>query len=288
MRRPILIVAGHLHYASSGAPCGQRYAIIDSAGFPFDGDHRVGYATVSWDGREWHVANHRLNYNYHTVVDDLRGCGAPYGESSAQRILQGQIQADIVESESRQYTLEMVERTFLSAHVPESETSKSRVRAHQNSPPSPPLEKGRCHLLDHFCLHSDRRTSPSGPLSCEERGSQTKRCVNTRRADRNVYPTFTRASSTARGSRKAPTPPGRWSGHSCLLTYLNPEPRNPVSEHTNTRRRLTHWQNRRRYLLDHFCLNSDRRTIRRADRNVYPTFTPASSTARQAIVRRRS
>ena len=83
-----LIVAGHLHYASCGAPCGHRYAIIDSAGFPFDGDHRIGYATVSWDGREWHVANHRLNYNYHAVVDDLRGCGAPFGESSAQRILQ--------------------------------------------------------------------------------------------------------------------------------------------------------------------------------------------------------
>ena len=136
----------------------------------------------------------------------------------------------------------MVERTFLSAHVPESGTSESCVGAHQNSPPSPPLEKGRRYVLDHFCLHSGRRTSPPGPLSCEERGSQTKRCVNTRRADRNVYPTFTHASSTARGCRKAPTTTGRWSGHSCLLTYLNPEPRNPVSGHTKTRRRHLHWK----------------------------------------------
>lgn len=83
-----LIVAGHLHYASFGAPCGRRYAIIDSVGFPFDGDHRIGYATVTWDGREWHVANHRLSYNYRTVVDDLHECGAPFGEYSAQRILQ--------------------------------------------------------------------------------------------------------------------------------------------------------------------------------------------------------
>ncbi len=83
-----LIVAGHLHYASCGAPCGQRYAIIDSTGFPFDGDQRIGYATVSWVGRKWRVANHRLSYDYHAVVADLRCCGAPFGESSAERILQ--------------------------------------------------------------------------------------------------------------------------------------------------------------------------------------------------------
>jgi len=83
-----LILAGHLHYASYGVPCGQRYSIIDSVGFPFDGDHRVGYARVTWDGREWHVENHRLSYDYHKVVEDVRGCGAPFGELSAQRILQ--------------------------------------------------------------------------------------------------------------------------------------------------------------------------------------------------------
>ncbi len=83
-----LIVAGHLHYASFGVPCGQRYAIIDSVGFPYDGDRRIGYATVSWDGQDWNVANHRLSYDYHAVVEELRGCGVPFGESSSQRILQ--------------------------------------------------------------------------------------------------------------------------------------------------------------------------------------------------------
>lgn len=83
-----LIVAGHLHYASCGVPCGQRYSIIDSVGFPYDGDHRAGYAGVWWDGQEWHVENHRLSYDYRKVAEDLRGCGAPFGELSAQRILQ--------------------------------------------------------------------------------------------------------------------------------------------------------------------------------------------------------
>ena len=83
-----LIVAGHLHYASYGVPYGQRYSIIDSVGFPFDGDHRIGYARVWWDGQEWRVENHRLSYDYHKVVEDVRCCGAPFGELSAQRILQ--------------------------------------------------------------------------------------------------------------------------------------------------------------------------------------------------------
>lgn len=83
-----LIVAGHLHHASYGTPCGQRYNIIDSVGFPFDGDHRIGYAKVTWNGQEWQVENHRLSYDYHKVVEDLRRCGAPFGELSAQRILQ--------------------------------------------------------------------------------------------------------------------------------------------------------------------------------------------------------
>ena len=83
-----LIVAGHLHYASCGVPCGQRYSIIDSVGFPYDGDHRAGFARVRWDGQEWHVENHRLSYDYHKVAEDLRRCGAPFGELSAQRILQ--------------------------------------------------------------------------------------------------------------------------------------------------------------------------------------------------------
>jgi hypothetical protein len=83
-----LIVAGHLHYASYGVPCGQRYSIIDSVGFPYDGDHRAGYASVTWNGQEWNVENHRLSYDFNRAAEDLRHCGAPFGELLAQRILQ--------------------------------------------------------------------------------------------------------------------------------------------------------------------------------------------------------
>ena len=47
---------------------------------------------------------------------------------------------------------------------------------------------------------------------------------------------LTRSSDTSKKDLKG------WRGHSCLLTYIKPEPRNPVSGHTTTRRRLPHWQ----------------------------------------------
>ena len=34
----------------------------------------------------------------------------------------------------------------------------------------------------------------------------------------------------------------RWSRHSCLLTYIKPNPHYPVSGHATTRRRLPHWK----------------------------------------------
>ena len=46
--------------------------------------------------------------------------------------------------------LEKVEQTFLSAHTHQIETLESCVRARYDSPPSPPLEKGRRYLLDYL------------------------------------------------------------------------------------------------------------------------------------------
>ena len=45
---------------------------------------------------------------------------------------------------------EKVEQTFLSAHIHQTETLESCVLARHDSPPSPPLEEGRCYLLDHL------------------------------------------------------------------------------------------------------------------------------------------
>ena len=47
---------------------------------------------------------------------------------------------------------------------------------------------------------------------------------------------LTRSNDTSKKGLKG------WSGHSCLLTYIKPEHRNPVSGHATTRRPLPHWQ----------------------------------------------
>ena len=48
-----------------------------------------------------------------------------------------------------QQMVEKVEQTFLSAHIHQTEITETRVRERNDSPPSPPLEKGRRYLLNH-------------------------------------------------------------------------------------------------------------------------------------------
>ena len=49
-----------------------------------------------------------------------------------------------------QQTVEKVGQTFLSAHIHQTEITETRFRERHDSPPSPPLEKGRRYLLDHL------------------------------------------------------------------------------------------------------------------------------------------
>ncbi len=59
-----------------------------------------------------------------------------------------------------------------------------------------------------------------------------------------------------------------WSGHSCLLTFINPGPYNPFSKHARDSPPSSPWEKRRRFLQDH---------LSRADRNVRPTFRHATT-----------
>jgi predicted phosphodiesterase len=84
--RANLILYGHIHYASSGTVHGQRLASIGATGFPFDGDQRAAYAIVTWDGDAWRVAHRRVSYDVQSVIDDLRGSGAPFTDLAAGRL----------------------------------------------------------------------------------------------------------------------------------------------------------------------------------------------------------
>jgi hypothetical protein len=89
-----LIVSGHVHYASIGTPCGQRFASIGSVGFPGDGDTRAAYAVAQWDGRSWELTHHRVAYDHLNVVAELEAVDAPFSELNTRRLREARLYLD--------------------------------------------------------------------------------------------------------------------------------------------------------------------------------------------------
>ena len=81
-----LILAGHLHYASSGKVENQRCATVGSVGFPYDGDTRSAYARVSWDGHSWEVRHCRIAYDHLQVAQAIERSSFPFGANSTERL----------------------------------------------------------------------------------------------------------------------------------------------------------------------------------------------------------
>jgi predicted phosphodiesterase len=91
-----LILAGHVHYASSGVAAGRRFATVGSVGFPWDGDHRAAYALVTWDGAAWRPRHRRVAYDHQSVIDELRRIGTPFAHEAAERLAWACIRPDLV------------------------------------------------------------------------------------------------------------------------------------------------------------------------------------------------
>ena len=81
-----LILAGHLHYASSGKVGERRCATVGSVGFPCDGDVRAAYARAIWDGHSWEVQHCRVAYDHLQVAAEIERSGFPFGANSAERL----------------------------------------------------------------------------------------------------------------------------------------------------------------------------------------------------------
>lgn len=81
-----LILAGHLHYASSGSVNERRCATVGSVGFPCDGDVRAAYAMVAWDGRNWQIQHCRVYYNHLQVATEIEQSSFPFAANSAERL----------------------------------------------------------------------------------------------------------------------------------------------------------------------------------------------------------
>lgn len=81
-----LILAGHLHYASSGKVGERRCATVSSVGFPFDGDVRAAYAMAAWNGQNWQVHHCRVVYNHLQVAAEIEHSSFPFAANSAERL----------------------------------------------------------------------------------------------------------------------------------------------------------------------------------------------------------
>ena len=81
-----LVLAGHLHYASSGSVGDRRLATMGSVGFPYDGDVHAAYARVVWDGCNWKVRHCRVAYDHLQVVAEIERSDFPFAANSAERL----------------------------------------------------------------------------------------------------------------------------------------------------------------------------------------------------------
>ena len=66
-----LIVAGHLHYASSGRFDGQRLATVGSVGGSLDGNPAAAWALARWDGTSWTLDHRRTAYDVEAAATEI-------------------------------------------------------------------------------------------------------------------------------------------------------------------------------------------------------------------------
>ncbi len=67
-----VLAFGHIHIPFVRRAGGLTLANVGSVGIPFDGDTRSSYATFEWDGDQWTVLHHRVEYDIEATVKDMR------------------------------------------------------------------------------------------------------------------------------------------------------------------------------------------------------------------------
>ena len=90
-----LILAGHLHYASSGTVGGRRCATVGSVGFPYDGDARAAYARAVWNGQSWELHHCRVAYDHLRVAAEIGRSSFPFAANAAERLREARFIAQV-------------------------------------------------------------------------------------------------------------------------------------------------------------------------------------------------
>lgn len=73
-----VLVFGHIHIPFVRKAGGLTLANVGSVGIPLDGDTRSSYATFEWDGNQWTISHHRVEYDLEATVKDMREQHMPY------------------------------------------------------------------------------------------------------------------------------------------------------------------------------------------------------------------
>lgn len=80
---------GHVHVPFTRQWRGRPLVDVASVGLPMDGDPRAVYAILTWDGRGWQAAHHRVFYDAPVVAHQMRVGGMPRGKHFAERLMAG-------------------------------------------------------------------------------------------------------------------------------------------------------------------------------------------------------
>ncbi len=83
-----VVAFGHYHVPYIRELDGRLLVDVSSVGLPRDGLLRAVYVTLSFDGRAWQVAHHRIAFDAEAVARDYVAVGYPQAKRKAQRFLE--------------------------------------------------------------------------------------------------------------------------------------------------------------------------------------------------------
>lgn len=68
---------GHIHYTSERIFEGKKLMSIVPVGLPEDGDQRAGYALAEWEGNNWKITVHRVEYDVESAAQFIESTSQP-------------------------------------------------------------------------------------------------------------------------------------------------------------------------------------------------------------------
>jgi predicted phosphodiesterase len=81
---------GHVHIPYTRRWRDRLLVDVASAGLPMDGDRRVAYAILTWNGSAWQAEHHRVAYDAPAVAEAMKTHGMPRGKHFATRLLRAE------------------------------------------------------------------------------------------------------------------------------------------------------------------------------------------------------